>query len=139
MGKLITTLLHEGKKKLVSRYLYKAFAIVKYTFKSNPLIILLEILDKIKPNFRLRNYIVRRVIVKEYPIVTLRSRQYILAIHWLKLEIQTGSDRLEASLADKIAARLIDFTRNPKKNSLVKKRTDYTKRIIAGQFNIRYA
>jgi hypothetical protein len=42
---------------------------------------LLEILDKIKPTFRLRNYIVRRTIIKEYPVVAMRSRQLILAIH----------------------------------------------------------
>jgi len=81
VGKFITTLLQRGKKKIISKHMYRAFSVLKYTFLTNPLIVLLETLDKIKPNFRLRNYIVRRVIIKEYPIVTLRPRQYILAVH----------------------------------------------------------
>ncbi len=80
-GKLISTLQLSGKRKTVARHFYKAAAVLKLSLGSNPLLLLLEILDKIKPTFRLRNYIVRRTIIKEYPIVVLRPRQLILAVH----------------------------------------------------------
>ena len=98
----------------------------------------METLDKIKPTFRLRNRIQRRGIIKEYPIVVLRPRQLILAVHWLKEEIQTGSGIFGASIGSEIAGRLLDFKLNPRKNNLVKKRNEYTKRTIKAQFNIRY-
>lgn len=98
----------------------------------------METLDKIKPTFRLRNRIQRRGIIKEYPIVVLRPRQLILAVHWLKEEIQTDSGIFGASLGSEIAGRLLDFKLNPRKNNLVKKRNEYTKRTIKAQFNIRY-
>jgi hypothetical protein len=37
-----------------------------------------------------------------------------------------------------IVDRLLDFKLNPKKNNLAKKRNEYIKRVIKGQFNIRY-
>lgn len=54
---------------------------LKLSLGISPLLLLLETLDKVKPNLRLRNYIVRRTIIKEYPIVVLRPRQLILAVH----------------------------------------------------------
>jgi hypothetical protein len=100
--------------------------------------VLLETLDKIKPTFRLRNRIVRRSIIKEYPIVVLRPRQLILAVHWLKEEIRVNSSIFGTSLGSEISAKLLDFKVNPKKNNLIKKRNEYTKRTIKAQFNIRY-
>lgn len=80
-GKLISTLQRDGKKKIVAKHFYKAAAMIKLSLGTSPLLLLLETLDKIKPSFRLRNYIVRRTIIKEYPIVVLRPRQLILAVH----------------------------------------------------------
>jgi hypothetical protein len=80
VGKLISMLLRKGNKKIVAKHVYQAFAFLKYALNSSPLIILLEILDKIKPTFRLRNYIVRRVIIKEYPTVAYRSRLILIAM-----------------------------------------------------------
>ena len=81
LGKLINTLLHDGKRKIVSKQVYKAFTLVKLVTGESPMILFLEILEQIKPLFRLRNYIVRRVIIKEFPIVVLRPRRLILAVH----------------------------------------------------------
>lgn len=138
LGKFINTLLREGKKKTVMRYVYKAMAQIKFTTAANPLILFLEVLDKIKPIFRLRNYIVRRVIIKEFPIAVLRPRRLILAVHWLKDEVQSNSGKFATSLDNEIASKLVEFKLNPKKNNLVKKRNEFTKRIIKAQFNIRY-
>ena len=136
LGKLINMLLVQGKKKVATKHMHRSLVVIKYARTTNPLLLLLEIIDKIKPSFRLRNYIVRRVQVKEYPIVTFRSRQLIIALHWLKLEIY-NTYQLKSSLADRITSVLLNFVSAPK-NSLIKKRLEYTKRIIAGQFNIRY-
>lgn len=138
LGKFMNTLLRKGDKKTVAKYIYKAFSQIKFVAASNPLILFLEVLDKIKPTFRLRNYIVRRVIVKEFPIVVLRPRRLILAVHWLKEEVQSNSGKFTTSLDNEIAAKLLDFKSNPKKNNLVKKRNEFTKRTIKAQFNIRY-
>ena len=94
-------------------------------------------LDKIKPSFRLRNYIVRRVIIKQYPVVALRPRLYMIALHWFKEEVQ-AAHQFGLPLSGKIVQKFLDFRASPKRNNLVKKRAEYTKRIIAGQFNIRY-
>jgi hypothetical protein len=80
-GKLISTLQREGKKKTAAKHFYKAITILKLTLGNSPLLLLLETLDKIKPNFRLRNRIARRSVIKEYPILVLRPRQLILAVH----------------------------------------------------------
>ena len=138
VGKLISTLQREGKKKTIAKHYYKAVTTLKLTFRVNPLLLFLETLDKVKPTFRLRNRILRRGIIKEYPIVVLRPRQLILAVHWLKAEIKANSAFFGASLASDIAEKLIDFRLNPKKNSLIKKRNEYTQRVIKAQFNIRY-
>lgn len=81
VGKLISTLLHQGKKKIAARALYRAFTLIKYTLNINPLLLFLETLDRVRPTFRLRNRIVRRVVIKEYPIVDHRSRQFMIAVH----------------------------------------------------------
>ena len=81
LGKLINTLQLGGQKKVAARQVYASLNSLKYSIGDNPLLIFLETLDKIKPTFRLRNYIVRRVIIKEYPIVVLRPRRLILAVH----------------------------------------------------------
>ena len=137
VGKLIAVLQKKGKKKIVTGSVYKAMAAIKLSTGTSPLLTLLETLDKVKPTFRLRNR-VRRTTIKEYPIVVLRPRQLILAIHWIKEEIRSGSSAFGASLASEIAAKLLEFKTNPKKNNLVKKRNEYTKRTIKAQFNVRY-
>jgi len=138
LGKFMSTILHDGKKKTVAKYVYKALAQIKFSIHGNPLLLFLEVLDKIKPTFRLRNYIVRRVIIKEFPIVVLRPRRLILAIHWLKEEVQSNSGKFAVSLDNQIVTKLLDFRLNPKKNNLVKKRNEFIKRTIKAQFNIRY-
>ena len=138
LGKFMNTLFQGGNKKTVSKYVYRAFSRLKFMTGTNPLILFLEVLDKIKPTFRLRNYIVRRVIIKEFPIVVLRPRRLIMAVHWLKEDVQSNSGRFTTSLDNDIASKLLDFRANPKKNNLVKKRNEFTKRTIKAQFNIRY-
>lgn len=138
LGKFINTLLKSGKKKSTAKHVYKSLRLIKFATKTSPLTIFLELLDKIKPMFRLRNYIVRRVIIKEFPIAVLRPRRLILAVHWLKEEVRSKRVKFETSLSNDIFDKLIDFTENPKKNSLVKKRNEFTQRTIKAQFNIRY-
>jgi ribosomal protein S7 len=136
-GKLISTLQREGKKKTVMRHFYRGAAMIKLSTGLSPLLLLLETLDKIKPTFRLRNRI-RRTTIKEYPIVVLKPRRIILAIHWLKEEIQSSSGVFGTALGTEIAGKLLDFKLNPKKNNLIKKRNEYTKRTVKAQFNMRY-
>lgn len=138
VGKFINTLQLGGGKKTASACVYKALASVKYGTSANPLIVFLETLDRTKPTFRLRNYIVRRVIIKEYPIVVLRPRRLILAVHWLKEEVRSLTGRFDVPLATRIANQLLEFRANSKKSSLAKKRNDYVKRTVKAQFNIRY-
>ena len=138
LGKLINTLQRGGQRKVIARHVYGALTSLRYSTGANPLLIFLETLDKIKPTFRLRNYIVRRVIIKEYPIVVLRPRRLILAVHWIKEEVQAGTDKFGASLTARIATLLKDFKSNAKKNNLSKKRNEYIKRTVKAQFNIRY-
>ncbi len=68
----------------------------------------------------------------------LRPRRLILAVHWLKEEIQAKSGKFGTALDSGIANKLIEFKANPKKNNLIRKRNEFTKRTIKAQFNIRY-
>ena len=138
VGKIATVLQRDGNKKTIVSQIYKSCVSVRFILNLNPMILMLELLDKIKPSFRLRNYIVRRTIIKEYPVTVLRPRQLILAVHWLKEDLQNTPHSLTASLSQNLTAKLCEFKLNAKKTNLVKKRNDYVKRVVKAQFNTRY-
>jgi ribosomal protein S7 len=138
VGKLINSLFYKGNKKTAAKHVYRAFAVVKYAQLVNPLVALLEILDKVKPTFRLRNYVMRRVIIKEFPSVEHHRYHVLTALRWLKSEIQAGSGQFGSSLANEIAKKLLDFRTSLRKNSLVRKRSEHIRRVIKAQFNVRY-
>jgi len=72
--------IQKGQKKLASRNVNKAFLMLKYEYKVTPLLMYLEVLELLKPAFRLRKYIVRRTTVKEYPYIVKHSRRYATAV-----------------------------------------------------------
>jgi ribosomal protein S7 len=72
--------IRKGKKKLVINQINKALIMFKYEFSETPLLFYLEILEKLKPTFRLRKYIVRRTTIKEYPFIARHSRRYMTAV-----------------------------------------------------------
>jgi len=70
----------EGRKKTAAKHIYKALLQIKYEYREIPVLTLFEVLEKLKPTFRLRQYVVRRTQIKEYPYVAKESRRYMLAL-----------------------------------------------------------
>src|ERR1700712_1815408 len=105
-------LVKEGKKKRASRNVYKALISLKYKFQQNPLLILIELLDKIKPAFKLRQYRFRRgrkFLNKEYPSIVIREKRYRLALLWLYNSIIKDDNFFSLKLSEKIFHKIADF------------------------------
>jgi len=129
----------DGKKKTVTKHLHKALIQLKYSFHEMPILIILELLERLKPTFRLRKYIVKRTIIKEYPFVAKESRRYMVALHWVtdEIKIEHKSFSIEPFF-NRIYLKIGSFKNNPRKNSLIKTRDKNEKHIIDSQFNMRY-
>src|SRR4051812_44786394 len=115
VGKLVTCLVKKGKKKLITSKVNLAFAKVKYTNFSSPIIIYLELLEKIKPFFRFRQAIINRTKKEEYPSSAELPYQMMLAVHSIKNDILSNNinENLVQSLHESISSyRNIAFSSN---------------------------
>lgn len=138
-GKLINTLQKNGKKSKISSKLYGGMLLYKYTSNSNPILAYFELLDRIKPIYKLRNYIARRGAIKKYPVPVFIATRLTLAIHWLKKELKVRAERSKGQLLqNNVATLFADFREDEKKTSFPEKQKEYMRESIAGQFNIRF-
>lgn len=87
--RLINRVMRSGKKTVAQRQVYRAFDLVKEKTKKNPLEMLTQALDNIKPNMEVKP---RRVGGASYqvPMPVRGDRKEALAIRWL---IQTAKKR----------------------------------------------
>lgn len=140
VGRFINMFIIKGKKKTAARHMYQAFAQLKYSLREMPLLVLLEILEKLKPTFRLRKYIRKRNIIKEYPFVAKQSRRYIMVIQWLKHELNSEYKSASSTeiFSNRIYNKLYAFRMNPRKHSLTKTKLKHERYSVDSQFNIRY-
>ena len=102
--KFISCMMRGGKRSTAERILYAALDSVANRAKEDPLVLFKRAVDNIKPNVEVRS---RRVGGATYQVPTevRPSRRTSLAMRWL---IQYARDRSEKSMAQRLAAELLD-------------------------------
>lgn len=80
LGRLTNMFVIKGKKKKLAKSMQQALTMLKFKYQAMPLLILYELLEKLKPVFLLRKYKIRRTQLVEYPYVAKNSRRYMKAL-----------------------------------------------------------
>jgi small subunit ribosomal protein S7 len=118
LTKFMNCLMYDGKKSAAEGIVYGAFDRIQGRAKSDPLKVFHEALDNVRPHIEVRS---RRVGGATYqvPVDVRPDRAQTLAIRWL---IQTARARSERTMAERLAAELMDAANN--RGTAVKKRED---------------
>ncbi len=107
MTRLINRVMHQGKKTVAQKHVYKAFELVEKETKENPLEVFQKALENIKPKMEVRP---RRVGGASYqvPIPVRGDRRESLAIRWLIQAAQARPNKEYHHFYEKLAAELMD-------------------------------
>lgn len=118
VAKFINTMMREGKKSLAERIFYSALEIIAYRTKEDPLAIFRRAIDQVRPVVEVRS---RRVGGATYqvPVEVRPPRRLSLAMRWL---VHYARERPEKSMAERLAAELIDAAQN--RGGAIKKKED---------------
>jgi small subunit ribosomal protein S7 len=118
VAKFVNTMMERGKKSVSERLLYRAFDLVGDRAKEDPLGVFKRALDNVKPMVEVRS---RRVGGATYqvPVEVRPTRRASLAMRWI---IQQARGRAEKSMADRLAAELLEAAAN--RGASVKKKED---------------
>lgn len=133
LGKLLNSFITSGHKKTVQLELKKIIIYTKIHYRTSFLDILLLVLDKIKPVFKL-NFITIAGKKKEYPVYLIPVKQYKTSVFWLKKLIQK---RKEKYLGIRILSQLLEV-KNSRRHFLVKERDDIFRNAVVNRFNARF-
>ncbi len=130
--KLINGIMLDGKKGTAQRILYKALEIVKEKTNRDPLEVLNQAFDNIRPALELKS---RRVGGSNYsvPMEVREDRANALMLRWL---IQYAKNRNGRGMAEKLAAEIIDAANGT--GGAVKKREDTHKMAEANKAYAHY-
>jgi small subunit ribosomal protein S7 len=118
VGKLINTLMWDGKKSLSERVVYKCFDILQDKKNDDPVKVFKQALENIKPVVEVRS---RRVGGATYqvPVDVRQDRRVTLGLRWL---IGASRTRGEKTMQERLAAELLGALEN--QGNAVKKRED---------------
>ncbi len=107
VAKLINCVMISGKKTIAQKHVYKAMEEAAKQLKSEPLIVLEDAIERIKPRVEVR---ARRVGGAAYqvPNMVSPSRSFSLAIKWLINASRARPSSQFHTFADKLAAELVD-------------------------------
>lgn len=121
VAKLINSCMHDGKKSIAQKHVYNALKILKETTKKDEITVLSEAIENISPQMEVRS---RRVGGASYqvPMSIRPERKQTLAIRWLIQSARQKSNSEYHTLGDKLAAELLDASKN--QGSSVKKKLD---------------
>jgi small subunit ribosomal protein S7 len=121
VAKLINRSMHDGKKSVAQKEIYKALDLIKEKSGEDPLKIFSQAMENIKPTMEVRP---RRVGGAAYqvPMSVRGVRRESLAIRWMIAAARARSNSEFRSYAEKIAAEIMDASRG--EGAAVKKRTD---------------
>lgn len=116
--KFMNSVMHDGKKSVAERIVYKALDAVESKAKTNPVELFHEALKNVMPQVEVRS---RRVGGTTYQVpVDVRSeRRQALAIRWL---IKAARGRNESTMIERLSGELLDAANN--RGEAVKKRED---------------
>ncbi len=105
VAKLINRVMKNGKKSLARKLIYQALDIIKAKTKEDPVKVLAEAIDKLKPVMEVRS---RRVGGTTYqvPLPVRTNRQETLAIRWLVLGARALPNRQYKTFGQKLAAEI---------------------------------
>ena len=130
--KFINIMMIQGKKSTAERIMYGALAAIEDRTKQEGLKMFKQALDNVKPAVEVKS---RRVGGSTYqvPVEVRPDRRTSLSMRWI---IAAARRRPERSMADKLAAELLDAANN--RGSAVKKREDTHKMAEANKAFAHY-
>lgn len=111
LAKIINKVMKAGKKSIAQKQVYQAVDIIKQKIKEDPLEVIRQALDNIKPNMEIRS---RRVGGAAYqvPVPVRGDRRESLAIRWLIQAARQRSNSQYHCFYDKLAAEVLDAYQN---------------------------
>ena len=132
VAKFVNIMMIRGKKSVAERIMYDAMAAVEDRAKQEALKMFKTAIDNVKPAVEVKS---RRVGGSTYqvPVEVRPDRRTSLAMRWM---IGAARNRPERSMADKLAAELLDAANN--RGSAVKKREDTHKMAEANKAFAHY-
>lgn len=130
--KLINGIMLDGKKGTAQKILYDALETVKEKTNKDPMEVLNEAFDNIRPSLEIRS---RRIGGSNYSVPTevREERANALMLRWL---IQYAKNRSGKGMAEKLAAEIIDASNGV--GGAVKKREDTHKMAEANKAYAHY-
>jgi len=132
VSRFINRLMDDGKKSVVEKAVYKAFADLEKKLKRNPIEIFKEALENITPKVEVRS---RRIGGATYqvPVEVSPRRGSALALKWLKISIGNLKSK---DLANKVQVVILESLEN--KGWAVKKREEVFKMAEANKAFAHY-
>src|SRR6266550_780401 len=132
VAKFVNIMMIRGKKSTAERIMYDAMTSVEDRSKQEPLKMFKSAIDNVKPAVEVKS---RRVGGSTYqvPVEVRPDRRTSLAMRWV---IGAARRRAERSMADKLAAELLDAANN--RGTAVKKREDTHKMAEANKAFAHY-
>ena len=130
--KLVNHIMKDGKKGTAQKILYDALETVKEKTNKDPMEVLNEAFDNIRPSLEIRS---RRIGGSNYSVPTevREERANALMLRWL---IQYAKNRSGKGMAEKLAAEIIDASNGI--GGAVKKREDTHKMAEANKAYAHY-
>lgn len=118
VAKFMNYLMKDGKKSAAEKIVYSALDLVKEKTKQDPLKVLKDCIENVRPAIEVRS---RRVGGATYqvPVEVRQSRGLALAIRWL---INASKARGEKTMYERLGGELLDALNN--RGSAIKKRED---------------
>jgi len=124
VAKIINVVMKDGKKSVAQKHVYKTLEILKAKTKTDPLNVLHQALDNVKPSMEVRS---RRIGGAAYqvPSPVRGDRKESLSIRWIINAARARSNREFHRFSEKLAAELFDALNNQggaieKKNQMTK-------------------
>jgi len=124
VAKLINVIMKDGKKSVAQKHIYKTLEIIKDKTKQDPLAVLRQAFDNVKPSMEVRS---RRVGGAAYQVPTpvRGERKESLSIRWVVNASRAKSNREFHHFSEKLAAEILDALNNQggaveKKNQMIK-------------------
>jgi small subunit ribosomal protein S7 len=132
VAKFVNIMMIRGKKSVAERIMYDALGTVEERAKQEALKMFKTAIDNVKPAVEVKS---RRVGGSTYqvPVEVRPDRRTSLAMRWM---IGAARNRPERSMAEKLAAELLDAANN--RGSAVKKREDTHKMAEANKAFAHY-
>ena len=132
VSKFINVLMYQGKKSTAERIFYGAMKQVETRSGQDAMTVLKSAMNNVKPVLEVKS---RRVGGANYqvPVEVRPERRTALAIRWL---ITYGRGRSEKTMLDKLAAEILDASKNG--GAAVKKREDTHKMAEANKAFAHY-